>query len=135
MSRGFRVWDNQAKSYDCDREFVLSPNGNLMELCSNHNGIWDYHFADEDRFIVERDTGLKDANGKRICEGDIVKVTKWVYDENLGHEEIVHITKISWWGRYAQFGTDYSDNLSDEITEDFYEVIGNIHENKELLEN
>lgn len=73
MSRGFRVWDNQTKSYEVDREFVLSSSGGLMELCSNHDGTWEYHFADTNRFIIEFETGLADKNADMICEGDIIR--------------------------------------------------------------
>lgn len=137
MSRGFRVWDNQVKSYDWDREFVLSPNGNLMELWSNHNGTWDYHFANEDRFIVERDTGLKDKNGKEICEGDMVKIWDNKYSGSAlgggyaieGHWfPMVREVKMDTRGVYAEYpGYMLLRNFAN------IEVIGNIHENKELL--
>ena len=50
---GFRVYDKWEKSYDYDREFVLNSSGELMELYSNHDGTWEYHFANTDRFVIE----------------------------------------------------------------------------------
>ncbi len=139
MSRGFRVWDNQAKSYDWDREFVFSSDGNLMELRSNHNGTWDYHFADEDRFIVEQDTGIKDTNGKMIREGDIVKnIFEPFFEPDIGivgfddRRGLYDTYTIENNRTYWTTGSWFCSLMS---REDFTtEVIGNIHENPELLE-
>lgn len=132
MIRGYRVWDNQTKSYEWDREFVLSSSGELMELHSNHNGTWGYHFADTDRFVVEHETGLTDKNGKEIREGDIVE---WV--NGLGEK---HIFEIMWnecraSSQMVEIGQEYPyilQGLSDKM-KPYCEVVGNIHENLELL--
>ncbi len=52
--KGFSVYDKRTKDYDCDREFVLNSRGELMELRPNHDGTWEYRFADTDRFVIEQ---------------------------------------------------------------------------------
>lgn len=114
----FRVWDNQIKSYEWDREFVVSKTGELMELHSNNDGTWEYRFADTDRFIIELSTGLEDKNGKEIYEGDIVKCVH-------GNVPIVFRNCRCWLGETLD--DLYVANLLFDI-----EVIGNIHKlNKE----
>lgn len=73
-------------------------------------------------------TGLKDKNGKLIYKGDIVEVSE-AYEDG--------IYKIE----FCQSDCEYDlynreDNFIYQLTESmtrYMEVIGNIHENKELL--
>ena len=74
-------------------------------------------------------TGLTDKNGKKIFEGDILQ-----FIENPKFKEEVSFDDGAFGFYYKR--TDsviaFSDNEHGEDTEE-YEVIGNVHDNKELL--
>lgn len=77
-------------------------------------------------------TGLKDKNGKEIYEGDIVK-----YNYNNQVYQDVY-AKVEYSIAGFRLNADYiSRHLSRHIriaNTDYYEVVGNIYENPELLE-
>ena len=69
-------------------------------------------------------TGLKDYNGKEIYEGDVIKYHP---EANAGIGRVVYLGS----GFYV---LDEFNGLLDDFATMGIEVIGNIHENPELLE-
>ena len=80
-----------------------------------------------DPSTVGQYTGLKDKNGKKVFEGDIIRKT------NKGRHPEIFIANIR-----TCFYTNEEVYYSpcDHFTESCeYEIIGNIHDNKSLLNN
>ena len=80
---------------------------------------------DKDKIILMQCTGLKDKNGTLIFEGDILKYSGIVEWDNIQNRW--SCIDIHWNNRRERHSLPY---LTSPL-----EIIGNIHENPELLEN
>jgi uncharacterized phage protein (TIGR01671 family) len=136
----FRAWDKEEKRIWEDVESVgfyrrdVKKKGFCGATVTRDDGIPQFH--EEHRLVLMQYTGLKDKNGKEIYEGDILRFRSNLlkrqnglciglvkYDEELAS---YFLTKANYEGKSME---DYS--LYSQFN---YEVIGNIYENKELLE-
>ena len=88
-----------------------------------------YRYCDFDEVEFMRNTGLKDKNGKYIYEGNIVTVNgTWDCIIKYKQSSCAFVLKSI----DSRWSTCYFSNYDD--IEEMLEVIGNIYEDKELVE-
>ena len=117
----FRAWDvNNKEMLDVQElDYQDSYNGQPMVRTTMYNDYFDV----EDMILMQY-TGLKDITGREIYEGDIVK-SFFVDTDEAGNEIYkYYIIEVKYDEVLCSYKIDKFMNL---------EVIGNIYENKELL--
>lgn len=125
----FRCWDTENKEMleVQELDYEDSYNGQPMIRTTMYS---DY-FDTEDMILMQY-TGLKDKNGKEICEGDIVKF-RFKDDREEFPDLIGYIEYQTTFTAFRIMSNQGSFKI--DITEiKFIEVIGNIYDNPELLE-
>lgn len=127
-----RVWDVK------DNDWYYTVPGRPED----HNVLDTWYFEnlyqDENTYIWEQYTGLKDKNGREIYEGDIVEQfvcgVKKFKGKEVGRKTV---WQVRWNEEECCFelhylsGSLFGDSLM--VKGEEYEVVGNIHENPELL--
>nr|DAR78274.1 MAG TPA: YopX protein [Bacteriophage sp.] len=129
----FRVWDSQEKVYLNKKDIAIDNLGNVFvfEGCNDNDAdLWHVRILvdpDNERYIIEQSTGLKDKNGTEIYEGDVIKVER---DGTIYRVEWIY----SGFGLEPRYNSPFYPILGNVELRERIEVIGNIHENPELLE-
>ncbi|EEO5812576.1 YopX family protein [Listeria monocytogenes] len=116
----FRAWDKEVKEMDY--------NPSVIEIWQNKPINEQFRLESEEKLVWMQYTGLKDKNGKKIFEGDIVNCK--FFDRMVGDiAGVINFIDCVW------AVSDFKNKrLYQLIDVDNIEIIGNIHENLELLE-
>lgn len=126
----FRAWDTKCGEWVLGLKLKLD--GTIKDFDFDDEGYYEFE-PEEGLVILEQYTGLKDKNGKEIYEGDIVKC----YSQDT--YPVGRVMYSEEWCAYEIVSYDPEDcrvyNLESfsPTVNKYLEVIGNIHENPELL--
>jgi len=116
----FRVWDNNQIKYDITGELL----GHYQTL----NAF--FKKCRERQVPIMQYIGLKDKNGQEIYEGDIIEIKNKIcyitYETCTASYHLVFKGGTSY--QYERYKLDNSMSVLE-----FFEIIGNIYENPELL--
>lgn len=127
----FRAWDKNTNTmYE---NISILPSMECIAINVDYDHDFQEYCIDESYVVELKDvelleyTGLKDKNGVEIYEGDIVETTR-ALNHIVG---VVTMIKGCW---YIQDGKDSYYRLIPRFGVVENRVIGNVYENKELLE-
>lgn len=161
MNLGFRVWDVKKSRFVDTGEIQFSFYGDTSvkvypnEILCGH--IEEYeHDVLNGRFIVQQRTGLKDQNDRNIYKDDVILVHQFLFGGAEIEKEFKGV--VVWIASVGSYGVKVIDQMNNNfldytgyenleemppftfsslygLHEESFEVIGNIHENPELLNN
>lgn len=115
----FRAWEKKLK------HMITVTDIDFESKMINKSSVWRFF----DELVLMQYTGLKDKNGVEIYEGDVVKGHWW--DKGEKHRHIGRVALVM--NAYKVRGVKQYFGIDDDLNPT-YEIIGNIHDNPELLE-
>jgi len=123
----FRAWlKEERKMVNVETLFI-----GINRLCFGNSKTEDLFFRDFEEVELMQYTGLKDKNGKEIYEGDIVLIK--LDETSTWHKTVVGFKKGAFIANLID-KEDYVYIFHHGFTGDDFEIIGNVYENKNLLE-
>lgn len=129
---GYRAWLKKERRFVYPK-LIMVDFGTVIEIAYTDIDYTTHELIERrsiiEDVVLEQFTGLRDKNRKRIYEGDIVKE---VIGEKFTVWKVRYCQDECCFGLHYIRGALYGDSLLDSDSQ--YEVIGNIHKNKDLLE-
>lgn len=128
----FRAWHKKHNEIYDVISLKFDYDGILESAVVADKTFYDQRLVKADDLIVEQCTGVKDRKGKEIFEGDIISMryprdrryfTKFIVLKDPRSPRLVFSDE--------RISTELFDLFND--MHDYYEVIGNIHNDPELL--
>ena len=119
----FRAWDKDQNQYIAGFDVRVDGNGNVYRRTWGESQ-WDRTQGLE----IEQYTGLKDKNGKEIHEGDILNCWDWGREPN----KLLTVSTVYWAEASWCLDPDPTDGDRYDLFRNI-EIIGNVHQNPELL--
>ncbi|WP_173234101.1 MULTISPECIES: YopX family protein [unclassified Streptococcus] len=123
----FRAWDSAKKKFV--EHFFITDNGLICNMEKPTSDCKLLIPIEKSELILMQSTGLKDKNGKEVFVGDIIKCTRGCLHE-------VYIEKEYGGTYFGGMPAVYLKDLGEGYAwTEHEEIIGNIYENRELLED
>ena len=133
MISKFRAWDKVKRSIILVSEIVYSSDLSYINRVTldgrDHKMLYGSETRQEDDVVLMQSTGLHDQNGVEIFQGDVVKI---VYDGEPFTGVVVYDLEETDF-KATNGNEDYGNNFQYLTVGESIEVIGNVHQNPELL--
>lgn len=121
----FRAW---VKNYNCYADVLGFEQGRLFVQFQSGERAQHRLYVPIEDCVLEQYTGLKGKNGKEIYENDMVEYTTCYYGKEKRHRKVVE------WSEWDSDDFGEPHNIGYYNLSECMAVIGNVHENADLLE-
>lgn len=129
----FRIWETSRKRMTYETPHISITLDGRPRFISEREALIEGKFWPDD-LVLEQFTGLQDKNGRDIYEGDILSYGR---RGGIVADEETYIASIIYSYKHARFLLKREESLEGLVDwqpqVSTFEVIGNIHENPELL--